>query len=221
MACKIIEFIEIAGLGTTVSTHALIAFDRYRCLARPYLPKMETRVVKKVIILSWVIPAFVSSPYLYMLEVPIFESKIHRMPNTIPIKWLDKLYSTVEFVTVLLIPFLVIYWCYFHVVRMMWRGTPLVSSANALNPRHSVTFTNRKRVTRTAGLCALIFTVFWFPTFIINFILIVSDTERAHSNHPLQQIALFCTQISEATNPIIYCAFDKNVQETLIRMRAI
>ena len=51
-ACKIIEFLEIAVSGKAVVTHSLIACDRYRSLARPYLSKMEANLVTKMIILS-------------------------------------------------------------------------------------------------------------------------------------------------------------------------
>ena len=46
VACKMVEFVLIAIAGTAVITHALIAYDRYRSLARPYLPKMEAKLVK-------------------------------------------------------------------------------------------------------------------------------------------------------------------------------
>ena len=83
--------------GTAVFSHALIAYDRYRRLARPYLPKMEANLVKKMIMFSWIVPAFIASPYLFMFEVQDHGSRIICTPNAIPIKWLDKLYEAVEY----------------------------------------------------------------------------------------------------------------------------
>ena len=211
-ACKIIDFLEIAVFGTAVLTHSLVAYDRYCSLARPYLPKMEANLVKKMIILSWIVPAFVASPYLYMFEVQEIGSKIICTPNAIPIQWLDKLYEAVEFAAVLLIPFLILCWCYFHVTRIMWGKTPLVAADNLVAAQHSVVFQNRKRVTRTAGLVAIAFTVCWLPTFIMSFVRIVSGTERVHRGELLHEVAMFGTFINEAVNPIIYCAFDRNIK---------
>ena len=212
--CKMIEFIQIAASGTTVFSQALIAFDRYRSLARPYLPKTETRFVRKMILLSWIIPAFVSSPYLYMFEILHVDSKILCSPNAIPIKWLDTIYEALEFVIGMLLPFLAFCWCYFRVARM-FRGSPLVSPDSVFTHQLSVTFKKKKRVTRTAGLVAVTFTVCWLPTSIINFVRVVSGTDRVHSGHLLHQIAMFCAFFNGAINPIVYCAFDRNIKETL------
>ena len=219
-ACKIIEFVEIAVSGTTVFTHALIAFDRYRSLARPYLPKMEARVVRKLIILSWIAPAFVSSPYLYMFEVIDDGSKLICTPTAIPIKWIDKLYEAVDFVVVLLIPFSVLCWCYYRVSLIMLGRSPSVVADSILTGRNSVVFQNKRRVTRTSILVAISFTVCWLPTFIMSIVRIFSGTDRIHRGHLLNEIAMFGTFINEAINPIIYCAFDRNIKGR-IRMTAI
>ena len=218
-ACKIIEFIEIAVLGTAVFTHALIAFDRYRSLAHPYLPKIETRVVRKMLILSWIIPAFVSSPYLYMFEISLTDSNMICTPNKIPVKWLDKLYEAVEFSLVLLIPFLILCWCYFQVALIMWQRSRSVSDACDVT-RLSVISKSKRRVTRTAGLVAITFTVCWLPTFIVYAFRIVAGTDHVHRGHLLSEIALFGTFINEAINPIIYCSFDGNIKGK-VRLRAM
>ena len=213
VACKVIEFIEIAVLGTALFTHALIAFDRYRCLARPYLPKMGTRVVRKMIILAWIVPAFISSPYLYMFD--IIDSEKICTPNSIPIKWLDKLYVIADFFTIRLTPFAIVCWCYFHVARIMLGRSPHVLTDSAATRLSAVIVKSKKRVTRTAGLVAISFAVCWIPTFIMNFVRVISGTDRVYWGHLLHEIAMFGTFINEAVNPIIYCAFDGNIRERL------
>ena len=218
--CKVVEYIEIAVSGTAVYTHALIAFDRYRSLARPYLPKMEGKVVRKLIALSWLVPAVASAPYVYMFEVQNIDSKIMCTPKAIPIKWLDKLYEFIEFVVVLFSPFLVLCWCYFHVTLIMWGRSPLVATENFPATSRSVIYRNKKRVTRTSGLVAATFTVCWLPTFVLSVVRIVSGTESVHRGHVLHEIAMFGTFINEAITPIIYCAFDRSLKAR-IGLRAI
>ena len=210
--CKVIEFIEIAVSGTAVFTHALIAFDRYRSLARPYLPKMEGRLVRGLIALSWVVPPMVSLPYLYMFSVQEINSTIVCTPLAIPIKWLDKVFEAIEFLAVFLIPFLVLCWCYFHVALIMWGRSPLVVAAHFPNAPYSVIWQTKRRVTRTSALVAVTFIVCWLPTFVLSVVRIVSGTESVHRGHLLSEIAMFGTFINEATNPIIYCAFDRSLK---------
>ena len=216
VACKMVEFVLTAVAGTAVITHALIAYDRYRSLARPYLPKLEARLVKKLIALSWLVPAFVSSPYLYMFELEEINSKIICIPKALPIKWLDKMYEAVEFVSILFAPFLVMCWCYFHVTLIMWGKSPLVAVENIpAASENSVLHQNKKRVTRTSGLVAAAFTVCWLPTFVLSFVRIILGTEHVHQTHLLYQIAMFGPLINEAINPIIYCALDRNIKERI------
>ena len=210
--CKIIEFIEIGVSGTAVCTHALIAFDRYRSLARPYLPKMEGRVVRRMIAISWFVPPIVSLPYLYMFTVKEINSTIICTPLAIPINWLDKLYEAVEFFAVFLVPFVVLCWCYFHVALIMWGRSPLVVAAHFPNAPYSVIWQTKRRVTRTSALVAVTFIVCWFPTFVLSVVRIVSGTESVHRGHLLSEIAMFGTFVNEATNPIIYCAFDRSLK---------
>ena len=210
--CKIVEFIEIAVSGTAVCTHALIAFDRYRSLARPYLPKMEGRIVRRMIAFSWVVPPMVSLPYLYMFKVQEINSKIICTPLAIPIDWLDKLYEAVEFVAVFFIPFVVLCWCYFHVALIMWGRSPLVVALNFSSAQQSFICQNRRRVTRTSALVAVTFIVCWLPTFVLSFVRIISGTESVHRGHVLQEIAMFGAYMNEAINPIIYCAFDRSLK---------
>ena len=210
--CKIVEFIEIAVSGTAVFTHALIAFDRYRSLARPYRPKLEGWFVKRMITLSWFVPAFVTTPYLYMFKVQQIDSKIICTPMAIPIVWLDKLYEAVDFFIVYFIPFIVLCWCYFHVSLIMWGRTSLVAAVNFPTGAHSFVYQNKRRVTRTSGLVAAAFTVCWLPTFVLSFVRIISGTESVHRGHALHEIAMFGAFINEAINPIIYGAFDRSLK---------
>ncbi|XP_022781418.1 substance-P receptor-like [Stylophora pistillata] len=220
--CKIIEYFEIAVSGTAVYTHALIAYDRYRSLARPYLPKLEGKRVKKMIAVSWLVPTLVAAPYLYMFEVKEIPSmaKIICTPKALPISWLDKLYEAVEFLFVLFLPFIVLCWCYFHVTLMMWGRSPMVAADSFPATPHSVIHRTRKRVTRTAGLVAATFTVCWLPTFVLSCVRIVSGTESIHRGHVLYETAMFGTFINEAITPIIYCAFDRSLRAR-ITYRAI
>ena len=210
--CKIVEFIEIAVSGTAVFTHALIAFDRYRSLARPYLPKLDGRLVRQVIISSWIIPAIVTTPYLFMFNVQEIDFKIICTPLAIPIVWLDKLYEAVDFFIVYFMPFMVLCWCYFHVALIMWGRTPLVAVVTLPTASQSVIWKSKRRVTRTSGLVAAAFTVCWLPTFVLSFVRIISGTESVHRGHALHEIAMFGAFINEAINPIIYCAFDRSLK---------
>ena len=210
--CKIIEYVQVSAAGTAVITHALIAVDRYRCLAHPHLPRFKQRRVKQMIALAWVFPAIVSAPFLYMFQVVVHidmhaDSDPMCLPLAIPVPWLDKLYEAIEFVFMFLSPFCVISWCYYHVIILT-----VGDQSGAQIPVAKIAFRrSKKRVTKTACLIMGAFIICWSPTFVLSIWRIASGTESVHQGHLLYEIAMFGGLINEATNPVIYSAFDRNM----------
>ena len=209
--CKIIDFVKISASGTAVMSHTLIAADRYRSLAHPHLPKLKPRYVKKLITMSWVFPALVSTPYLYMFEVIQVSSYQICTPLAIPVPWLDKLYEAVEFGMVFLSPFCVICWCYYHVIRVTLGSQPHDAGPAQIPTAQTALQRSRRRVTKTACLIMVAFIICWSPTFVLSIWRIASGTESIHQGHTLHEISFFGTLINEAVNPIIYSAYDRNM----------
>ncbi|XP_078375429.1 neuropeptide FF receptor 2-like [Oculina patagonica] len=209
--CKIIDFVKISASGTAIMSHTLIAVDRYRCLAHPHLPKLKSRLVKQLIAMSWVVPALVSTPYLYMFEV--VQVNLYQMctPLAIPVPWLDKLYEAVEFGVVFFFPFCVICWCYYHVIRLTLRRQPHNSGPARIPTAQIALQRSKRRVTKTACLIVVAFIVCWSPTFVLSIWRIASGTESVHHDHTLHEVSFFGTLINEAINPIIYSAYDRNM----------
>ena len=209
--CKIVAFVQISASGTAVMFHALIAADRYRCLAHPHLPKLKPRLVRQLIALSWIVPALVATPYLYMFQV--VKVNIYPMctPLAIPLPWLDKLYEAVEFGVVFLSPFCVICWCYYHVIQITLGRQPRVSGSAQGPTARLALRRSRRRVTKTACLIMLVFIICWSPTFVLSIWRIASGTESVHQGHTLYEVSFFGTLINEAINPIIYSVYDRNM----------
>ena len=209
--CKVVTFVHISASGTAVVFHALIAVDRYRCLAHPHLPKLKPRLVKQLIALSWGVPALVATPYLYMFQV--VQVNVYQMctPLAIPLSWLDKLYEAVEFGVAYLFPFCVICWCYYHVIRITLGRQPR-GSGSAQGPTARIALRrSRRRVTKTACLIMVAFIICWSPTFVLSVWRIASGTESVHHGHTLYEVSFFGTLINEAINPIIYSVYDRNI----------
>ena len=209
--CKIVTFVQISASGTAVMFHALIAVDRYRCLAHPHLPKLKKRLVRQLIALSWGVPALVATPYLYMFQV--VQANVYQMctPLAIPLPWLDKFYEAVEFGVAYLFPFCVICWCYYHVIRITLGRQPLVSGSTQGATARIALRRSRWRVTKTACLIMVAFIICWSPTFVLSIWRIASGTESVHHGHTLYEISFFGTLINEAINPIIYSVYDRNM----------
>ena len=205
VVCKIVEFLEVSTSGTAVITHSLIAFDRYRSIAHPYLPKLKAKRVKQLIALSWVVPAITSSPLLYMTQVVNVTSKSICTPLAIPVGWLDKLYEAFEFLVMFFLPFCAICFCYYHVISLTF-GRAGEAQTSEITLRRS-----QKRVTKTSCLIVVTFIICWCPTFILSIWRIASSTESVHHGHLIYDIALFGGLINEAINPIIYTIHDKNM----------
>ena len=210
--CKIVAFVQISASGSAVMFHALIAADRYRCLAHPHLPKPKPRLVRKLIAFSWGVPAFVATPYLYMFQV--VQVNVYQMctPLSIPQPWLDKLYEAVEFGVAYLFPFCVICWCYYHVIQITLGRQPPGSGSTPVPTSRIALRRSRRRVTKTACLIMVAFIICWSPTFVLSIWRIASGTESVHNGHTLYEVSLFGTLINEAINPVIYSVYDRNMK---------
>lgn len=208
--CKIVDFVEMSTYGTAVISHTLIAVDRYRSLAHPYLLKIKPKRVKQLIALSWIVPAVVTTPYLYMFTVVHVNSNQMCTTLAIPVPWLDKLYEAVEFGVLYFTPFCVICWCYYHVIRLTLGRQPHDSGAQIPTAEISLR-RSKRRVTKTACLIVVAFVVCWSPTFVLSIWRIASGTESVHHGHTLYEVSFYGTFINEAINPIIYSAFDRNM----------
>ena len=209
--CKVVTFVHISASGTAVMFHALIAVDRYRCLAHPHLPKLKPRLAKQLIALSWAVPALVATPYLYMFQA--VQVNVYQMctPLAIPLPWLDKCYEAVEFGVAYLFPFCVICWCYYHVIRITLGRQPRVSGS-AQGPTARIALRrSRRRVTKTACLIMVAFIICWSPTFVLSVWRIASGTESVHHGHTLYEVSFFGILINEAINPVIYSVYDRNI----------
>ncbi|XP_020620124.1 gonadotropin-releasing hormone II receptor-like [Orbicella faveolata] len=209
--CKIVAFVQISASGTAAMFHTLIAVDRYRCLVHPHLPKLKPRLVRRLIALSWGVPALVATPYLYMFQVVQFNFYQMCTPLAIPLPWLDKFYEAVEFGVAYLFPFCVICWCYYQVIRItLGRQPPVSGSAHGATARIALR-RSRRRVTKTACLIMVAFIICWSPTFVLSIWRIASGTESVHHGHTLYEVSFFGTLINEAINPIIYSVYDQNM----------
>ena len=128
-----------------------------------------------------------------MFEVQDDDSKVICTPNAIPVKWPGKLCETVEFVSVLLIPFglmLVLFSC----DRIMWGKTPLVAADNLVYIQHSFAASNAD-CWFGCNSCHRVLA----STFIMSFVRIVSGTDRVHRGELLHEFAMFDTFINGAT----------------------
>lgn len=207
--CKSVEYVEISTSGTAVITHALIALDRYRSIAHPHLPKLKAKLVKLLIALSWIVPAIISTPFLFMLNVVSIDVQRVCTPLAIPIPWLDKFYEAVEFTVMFFSPLCVICWCYYHVISITTGRT----AGRARIPTAEIALRrSQKRVTKTACLIVVAFVICWSPTFVLSVWRIAAGTGSVHNGYLLYEIALFGGLVNEATNPIIYTVYDRNMK---------
>ena len=218
--CKLIEYVEIVVGGTAIMSHAFVAIDRYRSVVHPHLPKLRPNVTKCMIVASWILPACVSAPYLYMFEVTRINSREVCTPFALAIDWLDKFYEGVEFSLLYALPLAIICWCYYYVVWAMWlHGTRTNPDEEVEIPRTQlVVWKNKKKVTKSAGIVVGAFLICWSPTFVLSVWRIAAGTESIHHGTTLHEIAMFAAFVSEALNPILYCSFDTNFKDSVRQM---
>jgi len=89
---------------------------------------------------------------------------------------------------------------------------PSVISIGRVERKRRKSIVRELKATKTLAIVIGTFIVCWLPTFVLSVVRTVSGTESVHRGHLLPEIAMFGTFINEATNPIIYCAFDRSLK---------
>ncbi|KAL0965678.1 hypothetical protein UPYG_G00284320 [Umbra pygmaea] len=223
--CKLSGLIQGISVGASVFTLVAIAVDRFRCIVYPFKPKLTLLVAKATIGLVWALALGIMFPSAVMLTVE--EEEGHFMVSsdnqTYPFfycyeTWPDaemrKVYTTVLFTLIYLVPLAVImimYCCIggklFSTAVLSTRGQPDIKSP----------ISQRKiKVVKMLIIVALLFMLSWLPLWTV---MLLTDYARPEG----EQLDLLTGYIfpfshwlafsNSSINPIIYGYFNENFKK--------
>ncbi|XP_016370649.1 neuropeptide FF receptor 2-like [Sinocyclocheilus rhinocerous] len=222
--CKLSGLVQGTSVCASVFTLVAIAVDRFRCIVYPFKPKLTLFVAKVSIGAIWVLALTIMFPSVLMLTVEqekghvMGHVMVHSDNSTYPLyscyeTWPDpemrKVYTTVLFVHVYVIPLLLIMLMYGRIGAKLY-ATAILASAE----RPDVPTSQRKiRVIKMLIVVALLFMLSWLPLWTL---MLLTDYARPDEDN-LELLTSYIFPLSHwlafsnsSVNPFIYGYFNEN-----------
>ena len=217
VGCKIIEYLEVLLFGVNILNHLSIAFERYQNVVYPLKPSMRMRTAKKLLVGSWCFPTVMALPYLYTFEVKKEGEDDICMAISWSVKWLDKLYGSVELLCIFLVPLVCLLWMYFVIVKTLHLRAKQSNNVNAAS--HGSTIRAAANYGSRVSIAVVsVFVICWLPYIITFTVRLVTKPENVGRTSTLYVTALYFSYANELLSPVIYCVFDRNIRPTFLRI---
>ncbi|XP_030623909.1 neuropeptide FF receptor 1 like 3 [Chanos chanos] len=228
MICKLSGLVQGMSVCASVFTLVAIAVDRFRCIVYPFKPKLTLFVAKATIGMIWLLALVIMFPSALMLTVE--QEKGHYMVHnddynqTYPLyycyeTWPDpemrKVYTTVLFAHIYLVPLTLIMLLYGRIGAKLYSTTVLGSAEQPdTPPQWKSPISQRKvKVIKMLLVVALLFMLSWLPLWTL---MLLTDYARPEGDK-LELLTGYVFPFSHwlafsnsSVNPIIYGYFNEN-----------
>uniref|UniRef100_A0A4W4F8Y0 Neuropeptide FF receptor 1 n=1 Tax=Electrophorus electricus TaxID=8005 RepID=A0A4W4F8Y0_ELEEL len=226
--CKLSGLVQGMSVCASVFTLVAIAVDRFRCIVYPFKPKLTLFVAKATIGTIWVLALVIMFPSVLMLTVE--QERGHFMIHnnnynlsyplyscyeTWPEPQMRKVYTTVLFAFIYLIPLVLIVLMYGRIGAKLYSTTVLVSvdQTDSVPQRKSPISQRKIKVIKMLFVVALLFMVSWLPLWTL---MLLTDYARPEGEllevltgyiFPFSHWLAFS---NSSVNPIVYGYFNEN-----------
>lgn len=199
------------GGAASVFTLVAIAVERYYAVVFPHLirHRFTRSKAKFTSILAWLAAL--------LLNVPLFFVSVYSIEQDFCIEsWasidMSKAYSMVWFITVGVVPFSVMSYCYIRVIYNLWgrqtRTTPAAQLA---------LYRSRKKVTKIVLFVTLVYVLTWFPS-LTYYAIVAYLGDQFSLGSIIHRVNQILTAINAASNPFIYAFQSPTFRSSVIRM---
>ncbi|XP_060077071.1 neuropeptide S receptor-like [Ylistrum balloti] len=211
--CKLTVYLQVVTLASATFLLTGMSIDRYQVIVRPMQslakrPKIWTKVA-----LAWTLALIFAVPQLFIFK----EERVVRSDGSSKLKclshgydhpWQRKLYFTFFSSYVLLVPCILMFYCYYNIAKVVWsRGSSIRGSNSSprMSGKRNLISASRMRVVTMTLTVIIGFLVCMMPYFAISLIRIYSDY-RFQLKQALK-VSEIIFMVHSAVNPVFYAIF--------------
>lgn len=220
VACKLLTYSQVVTLSSTTFILTSMSIDRYMALCCPlrfYAGTSKART-KRMILVSWILSFVFSLPQLFIFHQTVEENFLDGhvrygcRSHGYTAQWQRKTYITFMTSYILIIPSVIISFCYIKVVMCVWKQGGDMTLKNIPACRKTVVNTAgiSKAKIKTVKMTLTIITIFiicWTPYFVTTLIRIYS-----HYKYKIPKTFMVFSEtialLQSALNPILYGFFN-------------
>nr|XP_032805481.1 pyroglutamylated RF-amide peptide receptor-like [Petromyzon marinus] len=223
--CKLVPFIQVTAVTTSMLTMACIAVERFQGILHPLRSRSRYTTARAASMLCgvWLVGLCVAAPMFYAHTVQVTYDVLYDVSHTgCSEQWSHaehrQAYTTTLLLVTFVLPLLTMTALYTRLAHELWVKTRVHDAVfNALQRSEINKITrSKKRAVKMMVIVVILFAVCWAPFHVVNMLVDYGNLEMSFD---MEAITLAMVQLfgfsNSLWNPIVYAALNQNYKKQL------